>query len=276
MHRRESRAAQVAAALLLVVSLAALRAAAQQPVSQERPAAEQARVDAAAVERGRDIYRPNCAFCHGLDTRGAAGPDLARSLVILNDENGRELGEFLKVGRPDRGMPAFGSLLASESANLAVYLHATIAEARRRSPVNPAAIVVGDSKAGEAYFNGAGGCSRCHSPAGDLKGVGGRYDPMVLQGRMVNPRGRGGVKPPPPITARVTLASRETAAGRLVSISDFFVTIVDEAGNRRTFPLDNGMPKVEITDPLQAHLDMLLKYTDTNMHNLTAYLVTLK
>jgi cytochrome c oxidase cbb3-type subunit 3 len=93
---------------------------------------------------------------------------------------------------------------------------------------------------------------------------------------MVNPRGRGAKTPPPPITVKVTLPNGRVSSGRLVAITDFYVTVLDDAGVRRTFPRDNEVPKVDVNDPLQAHLDMLLKYTDADMHNLTAYLVGLK
>lgn len=266
------------AAMLLVaaggVSLAQQqpRPAAQDP--QPRPAARS--VDTSAVDRGRDMFRANCGFCHGIDARGAQGPDLARSLVVLNDDDGKDLGAFVKAGLPERGMPAFPNLTPEESRDLAAFLHGVVADARRQKPMDPKAIVVGDAKAGEAYFNGAGRCTTCHSATADFKGLGAKYDPATLQERMVNPRGRGGKTPPPPTTVKVTLPNGRTSSGTLVAITDFYVTLVDAAGARRTFPRDNDVPRVEVTDPLQAHLDMLLKYTDANMHNLTAYLVTLK
>src|SRR5579863_9739440 len=80
--------------------------------------AGEARPDAAAVDRGSQIYRPNCGFCHGLDARGAAGPDLARSLVVLNDVGGKDLGTFLRSGRPDAGMPAFAALTAEQASDI--------------------------------------------------------------------------------------------------------------------------------------------------------------
>ena len=138
--------------------------------------------------------------------------------------------------------------------------------------------------AGQAYFNGAGGCSKCHSPSGDLKGVGAKYNPVVLQGRMINPRvvtgGRRGAPPPraAPIQVKVTLAPGRVISGTLVSVDDFFVTLIDTAGDRRTIerPIGSDFPKVEINDPLEAHRQLMLKYTDEAMHNLVAYLVTLK
>ena len=140
---------------------------------------------------------------------------------------------------------------------------------------------MGNAAEGEAYFKGAGGCSTCHSTTGDLKGIGSRYNPMVLQGRMLNPRvvspGRG--QPVPNRTrpaVKITMPRGEIVSGALESVSDFHVTLVDAAGNRRTIPRDNEVPRVEIADPAAAHLELLGKYTDADMWNLTAYLVTLK
>jgi mono/diheme cytochrome c family protein/small nuclear ribonucleoprotein (snRNP)-like protein len=227
-----------------------------------------------AVERGSQVYRPNCGFCHGVDARGAAAPDLARSLVVLEDTDGRALGAFLRSGRPDSGMPAFAGLSPEQSADLAAFLHTKIEESRARSPMDVNAIVVGNAASGAAYFNGAGKCRACHNPDTDFKGIGARYDPFVLQGRIINPRGgRGPIRPS---TVRVTLPSGQTVSGRLVAVDDFSVTMIDDAGVRRSLSRDNEVPKVEITDPYQAHLDNLLKITDKQMHDLTAYLVTLK
>jgi cytochrome c oxidase cbb3-type subunit 3 len=240
--------------------------------------------DPASVERGATVYASSCGFCHGGDARGATGPDLTRSLYVLNDEDGTVLGDFLKVGRPETGMPPFPGLPAAQLADLAAFLRVRAADGRSRPAMNPASIVVGDPAAGEAYFNGAGGCRTCHSPLGDLKGVGGKYTPVILQGRMINPRvvtgGRRGAPPPKavPIPVKVTLAPGQVISGTLVSVDDFFVTLIDEAGDRRTIerPIGSDTPKVEITDPLEAHRQLMLKYTDETMHNLVAYLVTLK
>ena len=243
---------------------------------QERPNVVPSRADTETIDRGRDMFRANCGFCHGIDARGAQGPDLARSLAVLNDDQGKELGAFLKSGVPERGMPAFPMLTPENARDISAFLHTVVDQARRQRPMDPNAIVVGDPKAGEAYFNGAGRCNTCHSPTGDFKGIGAKYDPATLQDRMVNPRGRGAKTPPPPIMVKVTLPNGRTSSGRLVGITDFYVTLTDQTGVRQTFPRDNEVPKVEVNDPLQAHLDMLLKYTDADMHNLTAFLVGLK
>jgi mono/diheme cytochrome c family protein/small nuclear ribonucleoprotein (snRNP)-like protein len=243
---------------------------------QERPAGAARPAETAAVDRGRDAFRANCGFCHGIDARGAQAPDLARSLAVLNDDQGKDLGNFLRAGVPERGMPAFPMLTPDEARDLSAFLHTSVEQARRQKPMDPNGILVGDARAGETYFNGTGRCNTCHSPTGDFKGLGAKYDPATLQDRMVNPRGRGAKTPPPPITVKVTLPNGRVSSGRLVAITDFYVTVLDDAGVRRTFPRDNEVPKVDVNDPLQAHLDMLLKYTDADMHNLTAYLVGLK
>jgi cytochrome c oxidase cbb3-type subunit III len=237
--------------------------------------------DAAAIERGRTLYSSGCAFCHGADARGAQGPDLARSLFVTNDDGGRVLGEFLKAGRPANGMPAFPTLTSGDLTDLSAFLKTRATAAMSRPPMDPASIVVGDATAGAAYFNGAGRCSSCHSPTGDLKGIGAKYNPVVLQGRMVNPRVVGGgrgvtVPPPPPATVKVTLPGGHVVAGRLVSVNDFFVTLIDGNGVRRTIERDNDVPKVDISDPLEAHRQQMLLYTDHIMHDLVAYLVMLK
>ena len=237
--------------------------------------------DPASIERGKTLYSSGCAFCHGADARGAQGPDLARSLFVTNDEGGPVLGEFLKAGRPANGMPPFPTLTAGDLTDLSAFLKTRVTAAMGRPPMDPASIVVGDVTAGAAYFNGAGRCATCHSPSGDFKGIGGRYNPLVLQGRMINPRvvggGRGVTVPPlPPATVKVTSPDGHVVGGRLVSVNDFFVTLVDGSGVRRTIERDNDVPKVEISDPLEAHRQQMLVYTDQIMHDLIAYLVTLK
>jgi len=251
---------------------------AQTPGARGGPpaAAPQERVSSAAVERGNQIYKPSCAFCHGIDARGAAGPDLARSLIVLNDAEGKDLAVFLRSGRPDAGMPAFADMTTEQAADISAFLHARIEESRARAPMNVNAIIVGNAAQGAAFFNGEGKCNTCHNPSADFKGIGAKYDPMVLQGRIINPRGGRGGPPVKPSSVRVTLPNGQTTTSRLVAVNDFSVTLVDGAGNRRTFERDNEVPKVEITDPYQAHLDNFLKMTDKHMHDLTAYLVTLK
>jgi cytochrome c oxidase cbb3-type subunit III len=242
--------------------------------------------DPAAVERGRLLLVEQCGFCHGANARGGSGgPDLTRSIVVQTDEDGAQLVEFLSAGRPDKGMPKF-DLTRGQVSDLAAFLHATIYLNANRRLYKILDIVVGDPTAGASYFNGAGRCNTCHSPTGDLKGVGARYEPATLQGRLLLPRGRerapGG--PPLPLYSEptalkvsVTLPSGEMSSGALVRLTDFEVTLYDAASGRMRSWLRNGdIPKVVVTDPLQAHFDHLTKWTDVDMHNMTAYLASLK
>jgi cytochrome c oxidase cbb3-type subunit 3 len=242
--------------------------------------------DTAAVERGQKLLVDQCGFCHGANARGGSGgPDLTRSALVQADENGRQLGEFLAVGRPDKGMPKF-DLAAAQVADLAAFLHSAIYLNSNRRLYKILDIVVGDAKAGEAYFNGAGRCASCHSPERDLKGVGAKYEPATLQGRLLLPRGRERPPDAPPvplyadptaIKVTVTPAPGEPVTGGLVRLTDFEVTLYDAAAGRMRSWLRNGdTPKVVITDPLQAHLDQLPKWTDADMHNMTAFLARLK
>jgi cytochrome c oxidase cbb3-type subunit III len=251
-----------------------------------QPGGQPPAFDADAVERGRQLLGSQCGFCHGSTARGgSSGPDLTRSELVQTDENGKQLGEFLSAGRPERGMPKF-DLNREQVSDLATFLHSTIYLAANRGLYKILDIVVGDPKAGEAYFNGGGGCRACHSPTGDLKGVGARYDPATLQDRMLMPRGRAAApdRPTQPlyadpsaIKATVTLPSGESTTGALVRMTDFELSLYDAGAGRIRSWLRNGdVPKVVVTDPLQAHVDMLTKWTDADMHNMTAYLTKLK
>ena len=244
--------------------------------------------DQAAVERGRQLLVAECGFCHGSSARGGqSGSDLTRSALVQDDEDGQQLGEFLRAGRLDRGMPKF-DFSRGQISDLATFLHAAIYLAANRRLYQILDIVTGDLKAGEAFFNGAGKCTTCHSVTGDLKGVGSKFDPPTLQNRFVMPRGgRGAVPPggvPPPayldknaVTVTVTLPSGQSFTGAMVRVTDFDVTLYDPVTEQLRSWLRNGnVPKVTITDPLQAHVDMWTKWTDADMHDMTAYLASLK
>jgi cytochrome c oxidase cbb3-type subunit 3 len=242
--------------------------------------------DPAAVERGQKLLVDQCGFCHGANARGGSGgPDLTRSTLVQTDEEGKQLGEFLAAGRPDKGMPKF-DMPRAQVSDLAAFLHSAIYLNSNRRLYKILDIVVGDAEAGQAYFAGAGRCSSCHSPTGDLKGIGAKYEPATLQGRFLLPRGRERAPSDPPvplytertaITVTVTLSSGETASGGLVKLTDFEVTLYDAGQTRtRTWLRTGDIPKVVVTDPLQGHVDLLTKWTDSDMHNMTAYLVGLK
>ena len=242
--------------------------------------------DTAAVERGQKLHVDQCGFCHGANARGgSSGPDLTRSALVQSDEGGQQLGEFLATGRPDKGMPKL-DLPRAQVSDIAAFLHSSIYLNANRRLYKILDIVVGDAKAGETYFNGAGRCNSCHSPARDLKGIGAKYEPATLQGRLLLPRGRERATGSPNVPlytdptglkVTVTQPSGEAVSGGLVRLTDFEVTLYDAGAGRMRSWLRNGdAPKVVVIDPLQAHLDHLTRWTDDDMHNMTAYLASLK
>ncbi len=227
--------------------------------------------DAAAAERGGKLYQPNCAFCHGERATGADGPDLVRSTVVLHDEKGDLIGPVLLKGRADKGMPAFSTLTEGQLRDIAEFLHLKVELAANRGTYHTLNVVTGDAKKGEAYFNGAGGCNACHSPTGDLAHVASRYPPEVLQNRFLWPGGFGsGVR-----RVTVTLPDGETFSGTPKRLDDFTVSLTDASGNYHSWQRSNGV-QVALEDRLAAHRQLLGKYTDADIHNLTAYLVTLR
>jgi mono/diheme cytochrome c family protein len=238
--------------------------------------------DQASVDRGQQYFTASCGFCHGANAKGGeGGPDLIRSVLVLDDEGGKEIGELLKAGRQDQGMPKF-DLPPQQVSDIAAFLHKRITDAAFRQTYTIGDVLTGDAKAGEAFFNGAGACGKCHSVTGDLKGIGSKFDVETLQGRMIMPpRGSrnsaDSEKQPLRPTATVTVAGGKTFSGALIRLTDFDVTIKDSTNAVRTFSrISEDNPKIERKDPLQAHMDMLPKWKDSDIHNVTAYLVTLK
>ncbi len=236
--------------------------------------------DPISVERGKTTFVGACGFCHGSNAKGGEkGPDLLRSVLVLDDENGNAIGPVILRGRPDKGMPRF-PFTSQQIADIAAFLHDSIKNAIERDNYKILNIVTGDPRAGEAYFNGAGHCSSCHSVTGDLKGIGARYEPVTLQGKFLQPNYTWTQGTPPhvvsAITATVTLPSGESVTGAIVHYDDFNIALRDSSGTYHSFQRANGVPRVEIHNKLQAHVDLLGRYTDADIHNLTAYLVTLK
>lgn len=236
--------------------------------------------DPAAVERGKQVFSVNCGFCHGSGARGGeGGPNLLRSPIVLNDQNGEIILAIVQVGRPDKGMPKF-NLGADAVSDIAAYLH-SLPVGSPHAEVDPQSIIVGNPKAGEKYFYGKGGCDRCHSlkAGGDLAGIGSKYDPKTLQDNIVSGGAvtmLGAPSPTAPArTAKVTRPNGEVISGTLVSVDDFNVTLIDAAGARRSVRRAPGV-LVEVKDPMQAHLDMLREWEDRDIHDLSAFLVKQK
>jgi mono/diheme cytochrome c family protein len=237
--------------------------------------------DPAAIERGRALYSVNCAFCHGADTRGGdQGPSLLRSGVVLDDQRGELMAPVVQNGRTDRGMPKF-AFSTEQIADIAAFVHTFRAAGYDESRQKPPSILVGDPRAGEAYFGAK--CASCHSTSGDLRGIATKIvDEKVLQQTWLMPggggRGRGAASPvaPPVPTAIVTLPSGERIEGRVEHMDDFVIALMTADGSHRSVRTDSDAVKVDVRDPLQQHRELLRVYTDRDIHNVTAYLVTLK
>jgi cytochrome c oxidase cbb3-type subunit 3 len=235
--------------------------------------------DPAAVDRGSKLYLANCGGCHGPSARGGVGaPDLLRSLLVLDDEKGILIAPVLRNGRPDAGMPK-PNLTEPQITDIVAWLHLQTYAAGHRTTYAYQDVLTGNPQKGAAFFNAT--CAGCHSVTGDLKGIGARYDAFTLQARWLQPRGgRGGGRGPDSsasaIKVTVTLASGQKVSGTLDRIDDFSVSLRDASGEYHSFTREGSVPAVETHDPLKPHLDLLAKYTDADIHNVTAYLATLK
>ena len=289
------------AAFLTVVSLNARQADQAASAEKQRTAAQQEKdptqkhktdtavadllggpkLDPAAVERGRKVFVPTCGFCHGNDAHGKSGPDLVRSALVLHDKGGDTIGPIIRNGRPDRGMPAFSSLTSEQIADISTFLHSRAGDVSNRFAYKIGNIVTGNPQKGSAFFNGAGHCDSCHSPTGDLAHIAGKYDAVELQRRMLYPvpnmidalMGKA-VKASAPTNVTVTLASGNKVSGTLDHLDEFNVSLHDSEGWYHSYPRDQV--QVDVKDPRAAHEALLPKYTDEDMHNVLAYLETLK
>jgi mono/diheme cytochrome c family protein len=235
--------------------------------------------DPAEIERGRALYSLNCAICHGADTRGGdGGPSLLRSGVVLDDRHGELIASIVQNGRPDRGMPKF-AFSTEQVSDMAAFIHTFKAAGYDESRQKPPSILVGDPKIGALFFDAK--CASCHSATGDLKDIASRIpDEKRLQQTWLMPGSGGGrgapAADPPAPTAVVTLASGERVEGRIEHFDDFTIALVTADGTYRAFGIERTTPRIEIRDPLEGHRALLVTYSDKDIHNVTAYLVTLK
>jgi len=239
----------------------------QAPATTQNAAPQGADLAAA----GGSLFQQNCAFCHGRDAGGGeTGPDLTRSKLVSADVGGDKIGDVVLHGRVDKGMPAF-QLPPEQITQLAAFIHAqqikAMSQSGKRKGVDVADLQTGNVEAGKAYFNGAGGCATCHSPTGDLAGIASRYEGLQLEERMLYPKD---VKN----KVTVTLASGETVAGTLEYLDEFTVGLRDAAGTYRSWPVSTV--KVKVDAPVEAHVALFPKYTDADIHNLMAYIQTLR
>lgn len=255
----------------ILAALFALAAGQLQTFGQDNAAIRDQNANAANVAAGKTEFKQTCGFCHGPDGRGASGPDLIRSSVVSHDVNGNLIGQVVRNGRPEKGMPAF-PLTDPQIRAIADFLHAEAqlaSSVARRVPTEYPAekLLVGNAEAGKAYFNGEGHCAQCHSPAGDFAHIATKYKPIDLQSRIAFPSGAV-----PSVV--VTEPSGNKITGDQVYADEFMISLRTPEGWIHSWK--RNAIKLEIRDPLAAHEKLLTTYTDKAIHDLFAYLETLK
>lgn len=225
----------------------------------------------ALVESGRALFRRDCSFCHGRDAGGGeSGLDLTRSKLVTADVGGDKIGAVVRNGRPGTNMPNF-NYSDQQIASLMAFIHTQKDNALRhkggRKGVDVSDLQTGNAEAGKQYFDGAGGCSTCHSPTGDLAGVASRYEGLKLEEQMLYPKHAKS-------RVAVTPASGQTITGTLDYLDEFTVGLIDSTGVYRSWRTNDVHYKVDA--PVNAHVEQFSKYTDADIHNLMAYLQTLR
>jgi cytochrome c oxidase cbb3-type subunit 3 len=262
-------ASRVLASAAIALLMTAALADAQAPPPGATPAKPVQTFPAELVTAGETLFVQHCAFCHGRDTGGGeSGPDLTRSKIVADDAGGNQIGTVVRNGRGT--MPRF-PMTDQELLGVAAFIHTrkNIAESQTggRKGVDAKDLATGNIDKGKQYFNGTGKCNSCHSPTGDLAGVATRNDGLKLFERLMYPRGAKA-------KLTVTLPSGETVSGTRAYVDEFTVALRDASGRYRSWPA--AKVKVQADDPAEAHVDLLAKYTDDDIHNLITYLMTLK
>lgn len=243
-------------------------------VKQNAPAPKSYPAD--LVQNGRSVFRQDCSFCHGRDAGGGeSGPDLTRSKLVAADVDGDKIGPVIRNGRPDKGMPPFARSDA-QIAGLVAFIHtqrnnAMASGGRDRSGgrkgVDASDLQTGNAAAGKQYFEGAGGCATCHSPNGDLAGIASRYQGLELEEQMLYPRHAKS-------KVMVTLPTGQVIDGTLAYLDEFTVGLTDVSGVYRSWRTRDVRYKLD--SPADAHVELFSKYTDADIHNLIAYMQTLR
>lgn len=259
------------ASLVLALPLPCLAA------NSEAGAAAAPAADAPLVAAGRARFGADCGFCHGKDAGGGStGPDLTHSALVQADKNGELITNMVRSGKPDTGMPAFAALAGNDLAAIVAFIHAqqrlAAADNGNRKNVDAADLAVGDASKGRRYFEA--NCKTCHTAGGDLAGVAARYQGLTLLRRMLYPGSESRIPKRKPPAVTVTAANGQQYAGALAARDEFTLAMIDSAGVYHSWPV--SQIKFSISDPLQAHVDQLARYTDADMHNLLAFLQTLK
>jgi cytochrome c oxidase cbb3-type subunit 3 len=225
----------------------------------------------ALIQSGSSLFRQDCSFCHGRDAAGGeSGPDLTRSKLVTEDGGGDKIGAVVLNGRAEKGMPRF-DFSDQQIAGLTAFIHTqqdmALTKKGGRRGVDVSDLQSGNVKSGKRYFDGAGGCASCHSPTGDLAGIASRYKGLELEEQMLYPKHAKS-------RVTVTLASGQMITGTLAYFDEFTVGLIDSAGSYRSWRTGDVHYKVDA--PVNAHVELFSKYTDADIHDLMAYLQTLR
>ncbi len=242
-----------------------------EPMAQAADNEAGSQVTSSLAASGGALFQQNCAFCHGRDAMGGeSGPDLTQSKLVRSDRTGEKIAAVVREGRPETKMPAF-NFTSQEVHSIVAFIHereaAAAAHPGGRRGVAVADLQTGNVEAGKQYFNGTGGCEKCHSPQGDLAGIASRFEGLQLEERMLYPEGAKS-------KVTVTLASGERISGTLAYLDEFTVALRDGAGTYRSWA--TSRVKYKVDSSVDAHVELFSKYTDDDIHNLMAYLQTLR
>ena len=131
--------------------LAAGGALAGQTQSRDEPVKNPFTPTADVIKEGMASFRANCAYCHGMDAKGARGPDLTN---VFNGRTEEGLFHLVRRGIAGTEMPPAGVFLQEpDTWKTLMYLRTLAAPAPTEPPR-------GDAENGEKIFRAR--CASCH------------------------------------------------------------------------------------------------------------------
>jgi cytochrome c oxidase cbb3-type subunit III len=199
--------------------------------SRDRNLPEKNPYDSAAdLTTGRQYFLGHCAQCHGPEGEGGRGVNLTTGRYRHGNSD-RQLYMTIRKGVP--GSEMYGSSLSQPE------LWRVVAYVRRLGAAGAEEKAAGDPKAGQAIYEGKGGCASCHIVNGrggllgpDLTEIGLRRSLKFLRDSIVDP---SAYINPEYRSATVVPRSGAKVRGVVLNEDDYSIQLRDTREELRSF-----------------------------------------
>lgn len=219
------------------------------------------------LERGRELFQAQCAYCHGAEGDGGRGANLARP-TLRRAKDDEALFRVISRGIPGTGMP--GNAMSEKEVRQVLAFVRSLGRVKHEP-------VPGDPARGEEIYR-VQGCVSCHvvnghggPPGPDLTDIGARTSPAYLRESLLDPERE---VPNGFLLVRVRTSSGERLTGVRVNEDAFSVQFWDLAGTLHSFFKEelSELERPTGKSPMPSYRDRL---QPRELDDLVAYLVSL-